>query len=322
MIINNDTIFLLLQDLRIATTIAVVIGFFTINWLPFFSLNLFFAICRDYSLTLCASAPYELLVVTKLMQYGNSFCNPIIYGFRNKDFKITFKKILYKMACKDVAISSYKHSTYTARQMRRVVRTESSFDDSMVYPDQMVPTGMYDRRDSYRNAISRGPRKKTAKNNNNKTQRKGLAQGLMALNLETFSMPERNEVNNITSQTELTSVNDATTKDSQPEDVDCQTADNIKALEVITPDKNDDVKSSSDIEVYPMGNTSPSTHCNESHVPFDKTNGLINGGLCNDDNETMDHVKSFTSGVDKGSSQLVPSQDTTATKQNRNVSFT
>jgi len=270
----------------------------------------------------CFSVPYELTVMTKLMQYGNSFCNPIIYGFRNKDFKITFKKIVYKLACKDVAISRYTHSTYTTRHTKRVMRTESSFDDSMVYPDQMVPTGMYDMRDSYREAISRGPRKKTAKNNNN-TQKKGLAQGLMALNIETFSMPERNNTNTVTSQTELTSINDVTTTDRQSEDAYLKTANTSKALDVKVPDTNDEAQSPSDIEVYPVINASPSAHhsMSMSNVAFDKSNGLINNGLCNDDNDTITNGKSFTD--ESESSHLVlPKDKKTAKKSDRNVSFT
>ncbi|KAK3697022.1 hypothetical protein QZH41_012487 [Actinostola sp. cb2023] len=304
------------KDLRIATTVAVVIGFFSIAWLPFFSLNLFFTVCRNHSIALCLSVPPEIVPIVKLMQYGNSACNPVIYGFRNKDFKIAFKKIIYKMCGKDVAVSSYSRSTYVTRNTKRFVRSESSFDESqsVIYTDQIIPPGMYDMRDSYRSAVTRG-RKKPAKP---KPQRKGLALGLMALNTETFSLST--DVNANTSQSATTS------------DVNGSTADTIESEDA-------GVESSTDIEVYPLTDTKVSrdqgvdntkvirdqgvdntkvsrdqgvdntkvsrdqgvdnkafvkshddiTKAEKStrfHVHFGDANGVVNGGLVSDDNES------------------------------------
>ena len=42
---HNLTMLFLFQDLRIATTVAVVIGLFVICWTPFFAINFAFAVC-------------------------------------------------------------------------------------------------------------------------------------------------------------------------------------------------------------------------------------------------------------------------------------
>ncbi|EDO43119.1 predicted protein, partial [Nematostella vectensis] len=84
------------KDLRIATTVAVVIGLFTFAWAPFFALNFFYSICGDLDPTfkLCGSVPDVFRAIIKWMQYGNSACNPIVYGFRNRDFRLAFKRII------------------------------------------------------------------------------------------------------------------------------------------------------------------------------------------------------------------------------------
>ena len=86
---------LLFQDLRIATTVAVVIGLFVICWIPFFGINFAFAV---FIATLFKGAgcpglmtfPTWILSVNKWLQYGKSVCNPVIYGFGNKDFRRAF----------------------------------------------------------------------------------------------------------------------------------------------------------------------------------------------------------------------------------------
>ena len=62
------------------------------------------------------SRPYDFLTwilsVNKWLQYGNSVCNPVIYGFRNKDFRRAFRKILLGLCCKKVRLSDYSKSAY------------------------------------------------------------------------------------------------------------------------------------------------------------------------------------------------------------------
>ena len=83
---------LIFQDLRIATTVAVVIGLFVICWTPFFGINFVFAVCIAtlFSGASCPgllTLPMWILSVNKWLQFGNSDGNPVIYGFRNKDFR-------------------------------------------------------------------------------------------------------------------------------------------------------------------------------------------------------------------------------------------
>ena len=102
---HNLTMLLLFQDLRIATTVAVVIVLFVICWTPFFGINFAFAVCIAtlFKGACCPglmTLPTWILSVNKWLHYGNSVCNPVIYGFGNKDFRRAFRKSLLGLCCK------------------------------------------------------------------------------------------------------------------------------------------------------------------------------------------------------------------------------
>ena len=131
-IIHNLTMLLLFQDLRIATTVAVVVGLFVICWTPFFGINFAFAVCiatlfKGAGCPGLMAFPTWILSVNKWLQYGNSVCNPVIYGFRNKDFRRAFRKILLGLCCKKVRLSDYSKSAYGRTVRNAFLRRESSF---------------------------------------------------------------------------------------------------------------------------------------------------------------------------------------------------
>ena len=177
---------LLFQDLRIATTVAVVIGLFVICWTPFFGINFAFAVCiatlfKGAGCPGLMTLPAWILSVNKWLQYGNSVCNPVIYGFRNKDFRRAFRKILLGLCCKKVRLSDYSKSAYGRTVRSAYLRRESSFENSrsVIFPPN-VPLGMFDMRDSYRKAIQSG-RSKPIKLKF--TPKKSVANGLLSINV-------------------------------------------------------------------------------------------------------------------------------------------
>ena len=85
------------QDLRISITVAVVTGLFIICWTPFFGINFAVGLCWSSSIgcEVLTKIPLTFIVrIIKWLQYGNSVCNPILYGLRNREFRQTFHKIL------------------------------------------------------------------------------------------------------------------------------------------------------------------------------------------------------------------------------------
>ncbi|KAK3704836.1 hypothetical protein QZH41_016151, partial [Actinostola sp. cb2023] len=77
------------REIRIAVTLGVVIMAFIVAWLPFFVLLLVSMYCR-----IC-KVPYTIVMpLVKWMHYSGSMVNPIIYTYRNDEFKRSFVKIL------------------------------------------------------------------------------------------------------------------------------------------------------------------------------------------------------------------------------------
>lgn len=75
------------QDKRAARTLCIVMGCFTVCWLPFFVV----ALLRS----LCVNCYFHPLIIKSIswLGYLNSACNPFIYTFFNKDFRNAFKKL-------------------------------------------------------------------------------------------------------------------------------------------------------------------------------------------------------------------------------------
>ena len=125
-----------------------------------------------------------ILSVNKWLQYGNSVCIPVIYGFRNKDFRRAFRKLLLGLCCKKVRLSDYSKSAYGRAVRSAYLRRESSFENSrsVIFPPNVL-LGMFDMRDSYRKAIQSGRSKPI---NLKFTPKKSVANGLLSINVDAF----------------------------------------------------------------------------------------------------------------------------------------
>ena len=131
---HNLTMLLLFQDLRIATTVAVVIGLYVICWTPFIGINFAFAVCiatlfKGAGCPGLMTFPTWILAVNKWLQYENSVCNAVIYGFGDKDFRRAFRKILLGLYCKKVRLSDYSKSAYGRTVRTAYLQRESSFEN-------------------------------------------------------------------------------------------------------------------------------------------------------------------------------------------------
>lgn len=107
--------FQLAKERKASTTLGIIMGLFTICWLPFFILALIRPIFN---------AEYETLSSIFLwLGYANSLLNPIIYATLNRDFRKPFQEILY-FRCSSLNImmrEDFYHSQYGDPHSQRVV---------------------------------------------------------------------------------------------------------------------------------------------------------------------------------------------------------
>ena len=79
------------REIKLAGMIGIVILLFLLCWFPFFLLNMLFDYCPCRE-----SISYRLIPWVKYFHYTNSTMNPVIYAYRNTDYRSAFKRILYR----------------------------------------------------------------------------------------------------------------------------------------------------------------------------------------------------------------------------------
>ena len=80
---------------KIIITLLIVSGLFTIAWSPFFIVNLLHHYWPPWHQHHVHNVHVRRF--PKLMQYINSGINPFVYSYRNKDFRSTFKRIIFSV---------------------------------------------------------------------------------------------------------------------------------------------------------------------------------------------------------------------------------
>ena len=82
------------RDLKLAKTVGLIMGAFLVTWLPFQILFLVFNLCIS-----CHNVPPLIIYLIKLLQYGNSVVNIVIYPVRNVDYRNSLLRMLSACKC-------------------------------------------------------------------------------------------------------------------------------------------------------------------------------------------------------------------------------
>ncbi|XP_074868645.1 adenosine receptor A2a [Carettochelys insculpta] len=77
------------KEVHAAKSLAIIVGLFAVCWLPLHIINCFTLFCPD-----CARAPRGLMYLAIILSHANSVVNPLIYAYRIREFRHTFRKIL------------------------------------------------------------------------------------------------------------------------------------------------------------------------------------------------------------------------------------
>ncbi|KAG8597136.1 hypothetical protein GDO81_002171 [Engystomops pustulosus] len=77
------------REVHAAKSLAIIVGLFAICWLPLHIINCFTLFCKA-----CMRPPPLLMYFAILFSHANSVVNPLIYAYRIREFRQTFRKIL------------------------------------------------------------------------------------------------------------------------------------------------------------------------------------------------------------------------------------
>ncbi|XP_029961400.1 adenosine A2a receptor a [Salarias fasciatus] len=77
------------KEVQAAKSLAIIVGLFTVCWLPLHIINCFTLLCSE-----CQRPPAWVLNVAIILSHANSVVNPFIYAYRIREFRQTFRKII------------------------------------------------------------------------------------------------------------------------------------------------------------------------------------------------------------------------------------
>ena len=79
------------QERKLLMTVFIITSVFLITWLPFHVINAVNYYCQNT----CGRIPFSVILFAKLLHYGNSFANAIIYVFKVPEFRKGLKMLCY-----------------------------------------------------------------------------------------------------------------------------------------------------------------------------------------------------------------------------------
>ena len=78
------------RERRLAELLFLITVIFLFTWLPFHVINFIFHFCKSQK---CLPSS-KLVYFSKLLHYSNSFLNPVVYSYRNVEFRRCLKRLL------------------------------------------------------------------------------------------------------------------------------------------------------------------------------------------------------------------------------------
>ncbi|CAI9587860.1 unnamed protein product [Staurois parvus] len=110
------------REVHAAKSLAIIVGLFAICWLPLHIINCFTLFCET-----CERPPVLLMYFAILFSHANSVVNPLIYAYRIREFRHTFRKILRqhlfgRVQPPQTRTASGKSLTYTNEELNGTTR--------------------------------------------------------------------------------------------------------------------------------------------------------------------------------------------------------
>ncbi|TKS84632.1 Adenosine receptor A2a [Collichthys lucidus] len=79
------------KEVHAAKSLAIIVGLFALCWLPLHIINCFHHLCQG-----CQRLHLWVMNIAIILSHANSVVNPFIYAYRIREFRQTFRRILYQ----------------------------------------------------------------------------------------------------------------------------------------------------------------------------------------------------------------------------------
>uniref|UniRef100_A0A6I8P7K8 5-hydroxytryptamine receptor 7 n=2 Tax=Ornithorhynchus anatinus TaxID=9258 RepID=A0A6I8P7K8_ORNAN len=114
------------REQKAATTLGIIVGAFTVCWLPFFILST----ARPFICgTACSCIPLWVERTCLWLGYANSLINPFIYAFFNRDLRTTYRNLLqcrYRNINRKLSAAGMHEALRLAERPELVLRNSDS----------------------------------------------------------------------------------------------------------------------------------------------------------------------------------------------------
>ena len=114
------------SDTKAVKTLGTLMGLFCVSWLPFFVLYVVKPFCAE-----ACRVPAEVEAAVMWLGYCNSFINPCVYAFLNRDFRFAFRRVLCcgrnasgRDAVTAFALTHHKTTTTTTKSATKLFRVD------------------------------------------------------------------------------------------------------------------------------------------------------------------------------------------------------
>ena len=130
------------REIKAAKTLAVVMGAFIVCWTPFFVMNILVKFIRFY-------VPPIVTLAIKLLHYGNSALNPVIYSSSNRDFRHKILRVLPCKCCQlhsnlgDAVVQFWTASFRTTFGVSSTFHKESTIERSISVDGEFTSTRVH-----------------------------------------------------------------------------------------------------------------------------------------------------------------------------------
>lgn len=79
------------KEVHAAKSVAILVGVFALCWLPVHIINCFNYLCQR-----CERTQLWVINAAIVLSHANSVVNPVIYAYRIRQFRLTFRRILFQ----------------------------------------------------------------------------------------------------------------------------------------------------------------------------------------------------------------------------------